>query len=75
MYKRASEVNSYALGHVPDHFKTQEILNIETVEVKQWQLYAVPDHFKIQEICEGAVEESPCTLEQVPDHFKTPRYV
>ena len=70
MYNEVVRNNSYALRHVPDHFKTQQMCE-RTVEIVSWSLAYVPDHFKTQQMCERAVEKDLCLPEYVPNWFVT----
>ena len=59
-----------SLAIIPDHFKTQKMLD-KAVEEDLYSLEFVPDHLKIEKMCEKAVEEVLYTLRDVPDHLKT----
>ena len=52
---RGVEIDPWALGFVPDHYKTQEMC-IRGVEVDPSFLQYVPDMFVTQEMCDKAVE-------------------
>ena len=60
----------YALGYVPDNFKTQKMRKKATEE-DPWQLHTTPDRFKNQEMCDKVVEAGPYQLKDVHDWFVT----
>ena len=61
---------SYALRHVPDHLKTQEMCD-EAMRNNPAVLFLVPDHFKTEEMCIKALEVDPLSLYDIPDNLKT----
>ena len=52
---RAIEIDPWALEHVPDYFKTQQMCE-RAVEDKPYILKFVLDHSKTHTMCERAVE-------------------
>ena len=62
---------SWLLGHVPDHFKIQEMCEKNAVEKCPWSLKYMYDHFKTQEMCNKAVGRRPWNPRNVPDWFVT----
>ena len=60
----------YALGYVPDNFKTQKMRKKATEE-DPWQLHTTPDRFKNQEMCDKVVEAGQYQLKDVHDWFVT----
>ena len=56
------------LKHVPDHFKTQSMIE-KAVEDDPEALEFVSDHFKTQEMCNEAIEVCPWSLVYIPDWF------
>ena len=61
---------SYTLGYVPDHLKTQGMCDKAVVR-NPWLLTYVPDPFKTQKICDKAVRDYLFSLQFVPDWFVT----
>ena len=57
----------WLIGHVPDHFKTQEMS--KGVCFYPWLIGHVPDHFKTQQMCKKAVKVDRSLLQLVPDCF------
>ena len=57
----------WLIGHVPDHFKTQEMC--KGVCFYPWLIGHVPDHFKTQQMCNKAVKVDRSLLQLVPDWF------
>ena len=55
---KAADVDTYALGDVPDHLKTHRKCD-RVVPNNPYTLQHVPDHFKTQEICDKAIEINP----------------
>ena len=66
----AVRIESYSLGVIPDHLKTQEMCN-QAARNNPAVFFLVPDRFKTQEIYINFVQVDPWHLYDVPDHLKT----